>query len=200
MTVVRMGRTKKMMKMQSTTSLRYLASRVDGGQDDVVFPVGRLHPGTLQGGSVRVEEVSRFPIQLLGRPSLGPPPHGPWGYATAISSFGAVDQQPAGGGGTVVGWERRHSWGGFAGPNIWSTPASGGWGGIIVWGGLLVGGPMDEALEMGFSWRACAPHHQDDFIYTVSTTRKTNKECLGILYMYFVNLKICQSAMYCICK
>lgn len=120
--MVRMGRTKKMMKMQPTTSLGYLASRVDGGQDDVVVPIGGLHPGALQCGSVRVVELSRFPIQLLGRPSLGPPPHGP--YATAISSFGAIDQQPAGGGCAVVGWEGRHGWGGFAGANIWHTPAS----------------------------------------------------------------------------
>lgn len=124
MTVVRMRRTKKMMKMQPTTSLRYLASGVDGGQDDVVVPVGCLHPGTLQCGSVRVVEVSRLPIQLLGRPSLRPPPEGPHAYAAAISSFGAIDQQPAGGSGTVVGWERRHSWGGFAGANVWCTPAS----------------------------------------------------------------------------
>lgn len=110
-----------MMKMQSTTSLRYLASRVDGGQDDVVVPVGRLHPGALQRGSVRVVEVSRFPVQLLGRPSLGPPRQGPEGYAAAISGFGAVDQQPAGGGCAVVCGERWHSWGGFV---IWCAPAS----------------------------------------------------------------------------
>lgn len=121
-----------MMKMQPTTSLRYLASRVDGGQDDVVVPVGRLHPGALQCGSVRVVEVSRFPVQLLGRASLGPPPQGPYAYATAISSFGAIDQQPAGGAGTVVGWERRHGRGGFAGADVWYAPASRGRGGIVV--------------------------------------------------------------------
>lgn len=124
MTVVRMGRTKKRMKMQPTTSLRYLASRVDGGKDDIVVPVRCLHPGTLQCGSVRVVELSRFPIQLLGRPSLGPPPQRPYTYSTAISSFGAIDQQPASGSGTVVGWERRHSWWGFAGSNVWCAPAS----------------------------------------------------------------------------
>lgn len=85
--MVRMGRTKKMMKMQPTTSLRYLASGIDGGQDDVVVPVGCLHPGTLQCGSVRVVDMSRFPIQLLSRPSLGPPPKGPYAYATAIPSI-----------------------------------------------------------------------------------------------------------------
>lgn len=132
MTMVRMGRTKEMMKMQPTTTLRYLASGVDGGQDDVVVPVGRLHPRTLQRGSVRVVEVPRLPVQLLGRPPLGPPPQGSYPYAAAISSVRAVDQQPAGGGGTVVGWERRHSWRGFAGADVWY--ASAGWGrrGIVV--------------------------------------------------------------------
>lgn len=124
MTMVRMGRTKKMMKMQPTTTLRYLASRIDGGQDDVVVPVGRLHPGTLQCGSVRVVEVSRFSIQLLSRPSLGPPRQRPYAYAAAISSFRAIDQQPARSGGTVVGWERRNSRRSFTGANIWCASAS----------------------------------------------------------------------------
>lgn len=77
MPVVRMRRTKKMMKMQPTTSLRYLASGVDRGQDDVVVAVGRLHPGALQRGRVGVmEEPARFPVQLLGRPCVSPPPQG----------------------------------------------------------------------------------------------------------------------------
>ena len=66
-----------MMKVQPTTSLRYLASGVDGRQDDVVVPVGGLDPGTLQRGGVRVVEVSRLPVQLLGGPPLGPPREGP---------------------------------------------------------------------------------------------------------------------------
>lgn len=132
MTVVRMGGTKKMMKMQPTTTLRYLASGIDGGQDDVVVPVGSLHPGALQCGSVWVVEESRLPVQLLGRPSQGPPPQRPYAHAAAVCSLGAVDQQPAGGGGTVVGWERRHGWRGFAGANIWRAPAGRRRGGVVV--------------------------------------------------------------------
>lgn len=61
--VVRMGRrTEEMMKVQPTTRLRYLASGIDGGQDDVVVPVGRLHPGALQGGGVRVVQEPRLPV------------------------------------------------------------------------------------------------------------------------------------------
>lgn len=123
MTVVRMRRTKKMMKVQPTTTLRYLASRVDGRQDDVVVPIGCLHPGALQRGGVRVVEVSRLPVQLLGRPSLGPPRQGPHAHTSAVSGFGAVDQQPAGSSGAVVGRERWHGWGGFAGANVRCTPA-----------------------------------------------------------------------------
>lgn len=122
-----------MMKMQSTSTLRYLASGVDGGQDDVVVPVGCLHAGPLQRGSVRVVEEARFPVQLLGRSPMGPPPtQGPNAYASPHSSFSAVDQQPAGGGGTVVGWERRHGRGRFTRTNIWNASAGWGRGGVIV--------------------------------------------------------------------
>lgn len=84
--MVRMRRTEEMMKMQPTTTLhRYLASWIDGGQDDVVVPVGCLHPGTLQCGGVRVVQVSGFPVQLLGRPSLGPPRQCPHAEAAAAA-------------------------------------------------------------------------------------------------------------------
>lgn len=92
-----------MMKMQPTTGLRYLASGVDGGQDDVVVSVGRLHPGSLQRGRVRVVQVPRLPVQLLGRAPLRPPPQRPHAHATTVSGLGAVDQQPASGGSAVVG-------------------------------------------------------------------------------------------------
>lgn len=82
-----------MMKMQPITTLhRYLASWIDGGQNDVVVPIGRLHPGTLQRGGVRVVQVSGFPVQLLGRPPLGPPRQCPHAEAAAVAGFGAVDQ------------------------------------------------------------------------------------------------------------
>lgn len=69
MPLVRMRRMKKVMKMQPTTSLRYLASRVDRGQDDVVVSIGGLHSGALQcGGRGVVKVPAGFPIQLLGRP------------------------------------------------------------------------------------------------------------------------------------
>lgn len=90
--MVRMRRTEKMMKMQPTTTLRYLASRVDGCQDDIVIPIGCLHSSSFQSGSVRMVEVPRLPVQLLGRPSLGPPRQGPHAYTAAISSFRAVHQ------------------------------------------------------------------------------------------------------------
>lgn len=81
------------MKMQPTTTLHwYLASWIDGGQYDVVVPIGRLHPGTLQSGCVRVVQVSGFPVQLFGRPPLGPPRHCPHAKTAAVSGFGAVDQ------------------------------------------------------------------------------------------------------------
>lgn len=172
MTMVRVGRTKKMMKMQPTTGLRYLASRVDGGEDDVVVSVGCLHPGTLQCGSVRGVEVSRFSIQLLRWPSPGPPRQRPYTHATAISSFRAINQQSAGSAGTVVGWERRHSRRSLTRANIGGASASRRWGGIVVWGGRLVGGPVDQALKIRLSWRACAPHHHCDFIGTVSMRRQ----------------------------
>lgn len=81
-----------MMKMQPTTRLRYLASGVDGGQDDVVVPVGRLYPGALQSGGVRVVQEPRLPVQLLGRAALGAPrqrPHAqpvPTGAATTATA------------------------------------------------------------------------------------------------------------------
>lgn len=93
MTMVRMRRTKEMMKMQPTTTLhRYLASRIDGGQYDVVVPIRRLHPGTLQCGGVRVVQVSGVPVQLFGRPPLGPPRHCPHAKSAAVTGFGTVDQ------------------------------------------------------------------------------------------------------------
>lgn len=141
-TLVGMRGTKKMMKLQPTTSLRYLASRVDGGQDDVVVPIRCFHPGALQRGSVGVVEVPRLPVQLLGRSSLRPPPERPY-------AFGAIDEQPAGGAGAVVGREGRHSGRDFAQADIRRAPAEGWGGGIVVGGGGLVGGPVDEALETG---------------------------------------------------
>lgn len=142
-----------MMKMQPTTRLRYLASRVDGGQDDVVVPVGRLHPGALQGGGVRVVQEPRLPVQLLGRAALGAPrqrPHAKPMPAAAASGLGTVDQQPAGGGCTVVGRQRRHRRRAFAGGSHVRDAPAGRWRGrVVVGGGGLVGGSVDEALETG---------------------------------------------------
>lgn len=146
--MVRMRRTKEMMKMQPTTTLhRYLASWIDGGQYDVVVPIGRLHPGTLQCGGVRVVQVSGFPVQFLSRAPLGPPRYCPHAKATAVTGFGAVDQQPASGRGTVVGREWRHSRRSFAGAHIRSTSAGRRRGGVVVRGGRLVGRMVNEALE-----------------------------------------------------
>lgn len=137
-----------MMKMQPTTTLHwYLASGIDGGQYDVVVPIGRLHPGALQCGGVRVVQVPGFPVKLLGRPPLGPPRQCPHAKATAVTGFGAVDQQPARGGSTVVGRERRHSRRSFAGAHVRSTSAGRRRRGVVVRGGRLVRRMVNEALE-----------------------------------------------------
>lgn len=175
MTIVRMRRTEKMMKMQPSTSLWYLASRVYRCQDDVIVPIGCLYPGSFQCGGWRMVQETWFPIQLLSWPYMAPPCEGPSAYANIVSSFWAVHQQPAGRSGTVVSWERRHSWGGFTCANIWCTPAGGGWGGIIVWGRGFVRGPVDEAFKSRFDWGTSAPHHDCDFTHTVSKdTEKKN--------------------------
>lgn len=166
------------MKMQPTTRLRYLASGVDGGQDDVVVPVGRLHPGALQGGGVRVVQEPRLPVQLLGRAALGAPRQRPHAQpmpatAAAASGLGAVDQQPAGGGGAVVGRQRRHRRRAFAGGGHVRDAPAGRWRGrVVVGGGGLVGGPVDEALEAGLGRGPRAPDHHRDFIGAVSAKTK----------------------------
>lgn len=130
MTVVMMRRTEKMMTVQSTASLRYLASGVDWCQNDVVVPVGGLHPGTLQRGGVRVVEEPRAPVQLLRRPPLGPPCKCSYSQTTAGSGLRAVDQQSAGG--AVVGRKGWNNRGGFARADVRCTSASGGRRRVIV--------------------------------------------------------------------
>lgn len=168
MTIVRVRRTEKMMKMQPSTSLWYLASGVYGCQDDVIVPVGRLHPGSFQCGSWRVVQETWFPIQLLCWPHMPPPREGPSAQANIVSAFWAVHQQPAGRSSTVVCRERWHGWGRFACADIWCAPSGGGWRGFIIWGRGFVGGPVDEAFKVRFGWGTSAPHHHCDFTGTVS--------------------------------
>jgi len=164
-------------------TLRYLASGTDGRQDDVVVPVGRLHPGALQrGGAVRVgvvEEVMVLlvlllllllgpgvPVRLLGRTNPAAPPETPSSTsAAAASRLQAVEQEPTGGGGAVVGRERRHGRRRRAGDA--RPPARGRGGGIVVGGGGLVGRPVDETVEAGLGAGARAPHHHVDFVGAV---------------------------------
>lgn len=89
--------------------------------------------------------------------------------AAAASGLGAVDKQPAGSSSTVVSWQRWHRRRAFAGSGH-VRDASAGWrrGRVIVGGGGLVGGPVDEALEAGLGRGARAPDHHSDFIGTVS--------------------------------